>query len=212
MEYLRGLAAAVKPIHPGVGAAEERQKCTTRERCEHQPAGGSAVGAGLQPGQAKEVWREPRRSTPQPLERRHAEASSSANCSHFCSHLANLRPKNLVAARLLKPATVSLLSSRSCVRITQGALAETQATAGIPEVGRKPLSVGCLGILRPLAEMVPTRASALGPCGALPQRSLAAGSHNPAVVHPAIDAPMRGSKPAPARSRAWPASKCPARP
>ena len=36
MEYLRGLAAAVKPIHPGVGAAEERQECTTRERCEHR--------------------------------------------------------------------------------------------------------------------------------------------------------------------------------
>ena len=137
MEYLRGLAAAVKPIHPGVGATEERQKCTTRERCEHQPAGGSAVGAGLQPGQAKEVWREPRRSTPQPLERRRAEASSSANCSHFCSHLANFRPKNTVAARLLKPTTASLLSSRSLVRIQQGAFRSAAGTQHQPHHQQK---------------------------------------------------------------------------
>jgi hypothetical protein len=134
MEYLRGLAAAVKPIHPGVGAAEERQECTTRERCEHRAAGGSAVAAGLRPGQAKEVWHGSRRSTPQPLERRRAEASSSANCSHFCSHLANLRPSNPVTARLLKPTTASLLSSRSMVRIHQGAFLKpvaAQAFSGL---------------------------------------------------------------------------------
>lgn len=130
MEYLRGLAAAVKPIHPGVGAAEERQEYTTRERCEHRAAGGSAVAAGLRPGQAKEVWHGSRRSTPQPLERRRAEASSSANCSHFCSHLANLRPNNPVTARLLKPTTASLLSSRSLVRIQQGAFLERSRFKG----------------------------------------------------------------------------------
>ena len=131
MECFRGLVAAVKPIHPGVGAAEERQKCTTRERSEHQPAGGSAVGAGLQPGQAKEVWREPRRSAPQPLGRRCAEASYPANCSHFCSHLVNFPPENPVVAWLFKPTTANLLSSRSCVRITQGALSENRSHAGV---------------------------------------------------------------------------------
>jgi hypothetical protein len=69
------------------------QKRTTRVRCKHQPAGGSAVSAGLQPGQAKEVWREPQRSAPQPLGRRRAAAAYSSNCSHFCSHLANFQPK-----------------------------------------------------------------------------------------------------------------------
>ena len=56
--------------------------------------------------------------------------SPPVNCSHFCSHLAGFPFNNPVAAGLCWPSTESLLSSRSWVRITQGALPETAAKLG----------------------------------------------------------------------------------
>ncbi len=57
----------------------------------------------------------------QPLISRHGRGPNPANCSHFCSHLATPEPINPVRTGACKPTTASLLSSRSLVRIQQGA-------------------------------------------------------------------------------------------
>ena len=51
----------------------------------------------------------------------HGRGPNPANCAHFCAHLATPEPINPVRAGVCKPATASLLSSRSLVRIQRGA-------------------------------------------------------------------------------------------
>jgi hypothetical protein len=50
-----------------------------------------------------------------------AGGGNPANCSHFCSHLADFGPTDPVRAGVYERTTASLLSSRSMVRIHQGA-------------------------------------------------------------------------------------------
>lgn len=73
----------------------------------------------------------------QPLRRRRSRGRNPANCSHFCSHLADFGPTDPVRAGVYERTTASLLSSRSCVRITQGALVETAVTLGSEPVGAR---------------------------------------------------------------------------
>ena len=51
----------------------------------------------------------------------HSRGTNPSNCSHFCSHLADFAPTNPVRTWVYESTTASLLSSRSLVRIQQGA-------------------------------------------------------------------------------------------
>jgi hypothetical protein len=134
MEYLRGLVAAVKPRRPGASAAKEQQEPTTK-RCRCQASSRSAVGTGGGvPACTGHRRAPPRRSAPKPLGWRPTRVARPVNYSHFCSHLAGFPFNNPVEAGLCWPSTESLLSSRSWVRITQGALPETAARPGSQSV------------------------------------------------------------------------------
>ena len=56
----------------------------------------------------------------------HSRGRNPANCSHFCSHLADFAPTNPVRTWVYESTTASLLSSRSLVRIQQGAFKKTK--------------------------------------------------------------------------------------